>query len=460
MSGARGSRVFPVAFSPDQVPQIAAGEYWLPGVGVSGSSTILWAGQRGTNTLQTGVANEPTPVTGPGGNPAWLFASGSQVFDKGVPAGPLVATDGVYMAVWFRVDNPGVATFQACVSQHGTAGSKKWAFHRTASDRTLQVEWSDDGTNSLTSNLTCQEPEGGGGGLSTTLDKYLFAEVLIDPSKSTLATKTRLWLNGYEQTWSSQAGTGGAALFNGGIFRVGNSIFGVQDFEGQIGPIYIGTRVNGVLLPSNAHRRGLMEYRSPKDRRLQVICEGNSLTVGTGASVAAAAYPGVLRAALVTAGYPSRDTHNIGQGGITTQQLVDGFTSRTLPFYDGIYGRSVLVFFELYNSFTAAAQNAAQIQAQYLAYAARARAAGFFLIVCTAPPSVLGPRGVGIPGAVNAWIRANWQSFADSFVELETISQFTPPGSVANPTYYFDTVHLTDAGYALVAAAVQAAIIT
>jgi lysophospholipase L1-like esterase len=446
------------AFSPTQVPQIAAGEYWLPGVGVSGTTTISWAGRNGTNTLSVGSGQAPDAVTGPGGNPAWQFvAANSDVFIQSSPAGPLTATDGVYVAFWFRYDVLDTTT-RVLAEQSGNAGARRWNIRKTGSLAVLQVEWSDDGTNLLTSTVTLQEAENIG--LVSVLDKYLFCEVLIDPAGGSLPTKTRMWLDGAEVTWSSQSGTGGAALFNGGIFRVGNNNFENQSMKGQIGPVYIGKRAGGVLLPSAPDRAGLMRYRTPKDCRLQVVLDGNSVTGGQGASVTyVTSYPGVLRAALVSLGYQARDTHDRGLGGQTSQQMVDGFSTRVLPFYDPLFARSALVFFEVRNS-SVAGQTAAQIQAQHQAYAALGRGAGFRVFVCTAPGSDGEPKGVGVAGAVNAWIRANWQSFANGFVDLEDAPQFTPSGSVLNPTYYSDGVHLTDAGYAVVAALVRTAITT
>lgn len=43
-------------FDPRMVPQIAAGEFWLPGYGVSGTTTISWAGRNGTNTMSIGAS--------------------------------------------------------------------------------------------------------------------------------------------------------------------------------------------------------------------------------------------------------------------------------------------------------------------------------------------------------------------------------------------------------------------
>lgn len=454
----RPSRRRGVRFDPSQVPQIAAGEYWLPGVGVSGSSTISWAGRNGTNTLTAVAAQAPDASTGPGGKPDWTFvANDSDVFSVGSPAGPLTATDGVYVACWFRFDSLDT-TNRVIAEQHGLAGSRRWHIRKTASLSTLQIEWSDDGTNLLTSAVSLTELEGSGS--VSILDKYLFLECAIDPAQSGLANKTRLWLDLKPVTFDSQSGTGGAALFNGGIFRLGNNNFENQDFNGRQGPVYVGRKSGGVLLPTDAQRRALALHLSPKDRRLQVILDGNSLTQGQGASVpGVTSYPGVLRASLGALGYQTRDVHDSGHGGDKTQQLVDEFATGIAPFFDPLFERTAVVMFEVRNS-TVDGKTAAQILASYQAYGAACHAAGMKLVACTAPPTDGDAVGQGVAGAANALIRANWQSFADAFVDLELVPQLTPAGSLANPTYYSDGVHLTDAGYALVASSVQSALLT
>src|SRR3972149_6908649 len=146
--GARGSRVFvPPAVVPGRdVPQLAAGEVWMPAVGVSGAAPILWAGRNGTNTLSTAGAGDPAAVTGPGGNPAWTYtAAESDSFEVATPAGPLVATDGLYVACDFRFDSID-ATNRVIVEQNGSNGARKWHIRKTASTTTLQVELSQDGT--------------------------------------------------------------------------------------------------------------------------------------------------------------------------------------------------------------------------------------------------------------------------------------------------------------------------
>lgn len=438
---------------PLLIPQIAAGEYWLPGIGVSGTTTISWAGRNGTNTMTAASAQTPDAVTGPGGNPAWQYnQANSDIFTVASPAGPLTATDGVYVACWFRFDALDT-TNRVLIEQHGSAGARKWQIRKTASQVVLNVDWSDDGTNQLTSNVELTEAENIG--VVSQLDKYLFLELLIDPAQATLPTKTRMWINMKEVTWGSQSGTGGAALFNGGVFRLGNNNFENQDFNGQVGPVFIGRKVGGVLLPTTSQRQTLMRYRSPKFKRFQFVLDGNSLTAGQGATVPfVTSYPGVLKTQLAAKGVPTRDVHDRGLGGQTTQQMIDGFNTRVLPFFDSFYLRNYLVFFEVRNS-TTNGQTASQILSQYQTYSALGRAAGFYVVACTAPPTDGDAVGQGVAGAANALIRANWRSFADAFIDLELVPQFTPAGNLANPTYFSDGVHLTDAGYALIAQIVQ-----
>lgn len=459
--GVRGSRVFvePV-FDPSQVPQIAAGEYWLPGVGVSGTTTISWAGRNGTNTMTTPSAQSPDAVTGPGGNPAWTYvAANSDVFTVGTPAGPLTATDGIYVACDFRFDSIDT-TNRVIVEQNGSNGARKWHLRKTASTTTLQLEFSQDGTavqTATVSGLTDAE----GAGSITILDKYLFVEFVCDTTiTSSLAAQTRMWLNLKPITFTSHTGSILTALSSVGVFRFGNNNFENQDFNGQLGRCFVGKRANGQLLPTDDHRRKLLEYLNPKDRRIQIVLRGNSITASQGASNAAVTgYPAVLRAAFGTRGYQTRDVADRGHGGDTTQFILDNFFTNEFLLLDKTFDRSVLVMFEVRNSAVAGA-TAQEILAQYRAYGARARGAGFWFLACTAPPTDGDAVGHGVAGAANALIRANWQTFANAFLDLELVPQFTPAGSTLNPTYYSDGVHLTDTGYALLAQLVLAKIIT
>ena len=443
-------------FHPNQVPQIAAGEIWVAGAGLSGGATRSWAGRNGTNTVTTPSAQESNVVTGPGGFPTMEFLSAnSDVWTASSPAGPLTATDGLYLAFWVHF-NPLDTVFRTAIEQYGNAGGRKWNVQKTASLSAFQMTWSDDGTNLLVGGLAATEAENVG--VITMLDKLMFCEWAIDPALSTLAEKTRLWLDMRLQTLTTLTGTGGASLFNGGVFRIGNNNFENQDMAGLVSPILVGRKVNGVLVPTLAHRIGLMNYLSPKDRRFKLIAGGNSVTAGQNASVPfVTSYPGVLRSSLVSAGHAGRVVHDRGLGGMKTSDMIADFSTRVLPFYDPGYNKNVYVFFEVRNS-TQASVPVETIQAEHVTLGRMAQEAGLYVVVGTAPGSDGAQAGQGTPGQVNAWIRANWQTFAHQLIDFENHPAFSPSGNILNPTMYSDGVHLTDAGYAILASEVFNAI--
>ena len=187
-------------------------------------------------------------------------------------------------------------------------------------------------------------------------------------------------------------------------------------------------------------------------------CHGNSLTQGQGASTPDVTdYPAVMRGLLNPGGSPLFTVTDNGFGGRTSAQLISEFDSVVGVLKNDWYSQNVVVMFEVRNSFIAFV-SAETIIAEHITYCQNATAAGWKVIVCTAPGSDGTQAGENIPGEVNAYIRANWRDFADGFVDLEAAPEFSPSGDVLNPTHYSDGVHLTDAGYAVVAALVAAAV--
>lgn len=95
-------------------------------------------------------------------------------------------------------------------------------------------------------------------------------------------------------------------------------------------------------------------------------------------------------------------------------------------------------------------------------YVAHRHAAGFKVIIGTLLPR----NDAGLPSdyetkrqAVNAALRADWQTFADGFVDLAADPDMGPAGSWQNATYFLpDRVHLNEAGARRIAAHVGAAI--
>ena len=80
-------------------------------------------------------------------------------------------------------------------------------------------------------------------------------------------------------------------------------------------------------------------------------------------------------------------------------------------------------------------------------YVGDRKAAGYKVIVNTIMPFNQTGSFETNREAVNAWLRANWRSFADGLSDLTTDPNMGQPGqATGNPTYYQDGLHPTDLG--------------
>jgi lysophospholipase L1-like esterase len=80
------------------------------------------------------------------------------------------------------------------------------------------------------------------------------------------------------------------------------------------------------------------------------------------------------------------------------------------------------------------------------------RAAGFKVVVFTCLPRGAAAQFETDRTAINANIVANWATFADALCDVGADATIGVAGSQNNLTYYnADKIHLTDAGYSIVA---------
>jgi lysophospholipase L1-like esterase len=189
-----------------------------------------------------------------------------------------------------------------------------------------------------------------------------------------------------------------------------------------------------------------------------VICDGDSLTAGTG-STAGQTYPVQLIAALGS-GY---EAINDGTGGHTVVQMLasvaplDEYIAVTRPrtYYVGWGGGN-----DIYTSGT----DAGALFANYVALLRGRRVSGAKVVACTQLPRSI----VSTPSyyerqrlAFNAMVRSQWRTFADALADMGANTTIGLAGSEMNTTYFDpDRVHMTNAGYAIVAGLVQTAILS
>lgn len=201
----------------------------------------------------------------------------------------------------------------------------------------------------------------------------------------------------------------------------------------------------------SADERAVLRATIPQ--AYQVICDGNSLTVGFPLT-ALNAYPTIMSAAL---GQVWKVT-NLGVSGQTTADMIADAATQVDVLYSSSFAKNVVVCWEGTNSIWFGA-NATTTYNDIVSYCTGRRAAGFKVVVCNIlPRTPFDGTQEGYRTTVNSNIASNWATFADARVDVAGDSRLS---NAANTTYYqADGIHLTDAGYAVAAELIGAAVLT
>jgi lysophospholipase L1-like esterase len=155
------------------------------------------------------------------------------------------------------------------------------------------------------------------------------------------------------------------------------------------------------------------------------------------------------------------DMKNLGVGGQTTQMMSADAAMQVDPLFDPARPANVLVVWEGTNdliSGTPPPYDAGLAYRHLAAYCAARQRAGFRVVICTVLPRGRSVAFYAGRDALNAQLRAHWRSFADAFADVGANKTVGAAGAETDARYYRDTVHLTPAGYAIVARVVAAAV--
>lgn len=180
---------------------------------------------------------------------------------------------------------------------------------------------------------------------------------------------------------------------------------------------------------------------------INVVFDGNSLTVGTGVS-AGETYPEQFAQFFLG----KSTVTNLGVSSQTTQDMLADVASQVQPLYNGAKFDNVAVVWEGTNDLYFGA-TAAQAYANLVSYCQAVRSYGFKAIILTITPRSNGSTPASFESdrqTVNASIRTNWESFADGIVDVGADVAIGPDDAELNTTYYGDLVHMTVHGYARV----------
>jgi lysophospholipase L1-like esterase len=144
---------------------------------------------------------------------------------------------------------------------------------------------------------------------------------------------------------------------------------------------------------------------------------------------------------------------NLGVPGQTTQMMEADAATQV----DALaHGRdpAVLVAWEGTNDLMYGTDPPLDVGAAYghlASYCRGRRRAGFRVVVLTVLPREGSAEFETARTALNAKLRARWRSFADGLADVAAERAIGSGGAQFDARYYRDTVHLTPAGYALVA---------
>lgn len=153
-------------------------------------------------------------------------------------------------------------------------------------------------------------------------------------------------------------------------------------------------------------------------------------------------------------------TLNFGISGQTTAQMIADAVGQLDYCYETSYIKSVLVCWEGTNDLKLGA-NATTAYNNLVTYCQARQAAGYKVVILT----ILPRSDAGTPAdfntsraTVNTNIRNNFATFADVVADVAANTNIGEDGDSENATYYVDKVHMTAAGYNIVAGIVATAV--
>lgn len=186
-----------------------------------------------------------------------------------------------------------------------------------------------------------------------------------------------------------------------------------------------------------------------------LVCEGDSLTLGTGATNGLS-YPSQLWT--LRGGVMSDAPFNFGVSGQTIATSVTN-VAKVDNLYNAANAKNVAILWSGIND-VANGVAAATVYNNIASWCTGRKALGFKVVVCTLPAcGTLTGAQETVRQTVNASIVSNAATIANGLADLAANSHFDAQADTADTTYYnADTVHLTNAGYGIVAGIISAAI--
>lgn len=257
---------------------------------------------------------------------------------------------------------------------------------------------------------------------------------------------------------ATTASTGNLGL--SGALTIGKLSTGGFPYHGDIAEIIIYNRALSDSEVSQVEQYLIDKWALDTSviSRPQIIFDGDSLTLGTG-STGGLNYPNQTITQLGGSNY--YDLTNIGVGGQLMQTILANGATAVDPLYKYYRSNNYVSLLGGTNDLDSGSSDASTTYGYIVSYSQARRTAGYKVIVNTILPRGAGAQGIAFEAlrqTVNSSIRANWESFADGISDIGADPIIGTFGANLNATYYTDTTHMTNAGYAILASHVAAAV--
>ena len=202
-----------------------------------------------------------------------------------------------------------------------------------------------------------------------------------------------------------------------------------------------------------------------------IVCKGDSLTYSQYASTGTGVVNVVYGSSTTT--WPGVMVNSLGQKfqavnrGVPGQQAFDVIgTVGAEAAGDFATGKANLAIVQYGTNDLRTGRTLSQLQSDIQSVCGAYRSLGYKVIIQTIEPAYLPSANItptydiALQQPYNAWLRANWKSFADAISDFSLDTRVGQAGAELNTTYFrsADNTHLTDAGYAVVAGYAAAAV--
>ena len=238
-------------------------------------------------------------------------------------------------------------------------------------------------------------------------------------------------------------GGGGVGSYNAGGFAIGAAVGTSADIE-VAAVVIINTSEDAKI---NALRDDLNSIYGIYGSKNRLVFDGDSLTAGI---VYSETYPNQAMS-LITGSW---DMYNTGSGGYGISSLRGRGTTTVDGLYNATVAKNVVVVWGGTNDLVGV--SAQSTYDTLRGYCEDRRARGWKVVVLSMLPRQYGNEPADFEErrtAFNVLLDAN-HNFADAYVPLHNNTVIGDDDDCLNTTYYFDKLHMTAAGYGVVAAQV------